>query len=362
MPDKSLGETSNGGLSTVREVENPYKELQHLLINAPPLKKRGHASNEEPPPMERNRSESSNTSMEDVTPPGWHSHKGLQLLSKGKDLLHSSPHCKLKREERNLKKKRERRRSPSSPSLSPSSSSNESSGYYSIDPKRRVHRKSYPAWKRSNKLKKFKKERKKILFLTYNDTFGATDKVLTFIQQFDAAFGDDGLMESSKPTSLLLKYPYQGSRAQCSAQIWHRRPSCSLSVFYPVMASSTICSVPSSMIGMVKSQRHLQSTKVVSPSRMARIHMVRAAQVQSVPHTREVENLSLKGDVEDSAMKVFADDTKGIVCYQTESGEVVCEGMDEGPQFYPPCGANLYMPDTRAAAILPLLGEVMYEI
>ncbi|MCO5596791.1 hypothetical protein L7F22_050861 [Adiantum nelumboides] len=50
----------------------------------------------------------------------------------------------------------------------------------------------------SNKLKKFKEGGKNISFLTYDGTFGATDKVLACIQQFDAAFGDEGFMESSK--------------------------------------------------------------------------------------------------------------------------------------------------------------------
>ncbi|MCO5581830.1 hypothetical protein L7F22_035719 [Adiantum nelumboides] len=40
--------------------------------------------------------------------------------------------------------------------------------------------------------------RKNISFLTYDGTFGATDKALAFIQQFDAAFGDDGFTKSSK--------------------------------------------------------------------------------------------------------------------------------------------------------------------
>ncbi|MCO5597720.1 hypothetical protein L7F22_051801 [Adiantum nelumboides] len=54
----------------------------------------------------------------------------------------------------------------------------------------------------------------------------------------------------------------------------------------------------------------------------------------------------LKRDAEDSAMVVFVDDIERIICYQTYHGEVVCEGMDEGPQLYPPYGAKFYMPDT----------------
>ena len=33
---------------------------------------------------------------------------------------------------------------------------------------------------------------------------------------------------------------------------------------------------------------------------------------------------------------VFIDESTGIVCYRTDCGEVVCEGLDEGPHFYPP--------------------------
>ncbi|MCO5578282.1 hypothetical protein L7F22_032121 [Adiantum nelumboides] len=56
----------------------------------------------------------------------------------------------------------------------------------------------YATWKRSSKLKKFKEGGKNISFLTYDGTFGAIDKVLAFIQQFDAAFGDEGFTESLK--------------------------------------------------------------------------------------------------------------------------------------------------------------------
>ncbi|MCO5571687.1 hypothetical protein L7F22_025434 [Adiantum nelumboides] len=105
---------------------------------------------------------------------------------------------KSKREEKSSKKNEDRKRSPSSPSSSPSSSSDESSGYSSQEKQERGHRRSYAAWKRYYKLKKFKEGGKKISFLTYDGTFGATDKVLAFIQQFDAAFGDEGFTKSSK--------------------------------------------------------------------------------------------------------------------------------------------------------------------
>ncbi|MCO5586273.1 hypothetical protein L7F22_040212 [Adiantum nelumboides] len=118
--------------------------------------------------------------------------------TKGKWSPHSPHRCESKREEKSSRKKKERKRSPSSPSSSPSSSSDEGSGYSSQEKQRRGHQRSYAAWKRSSKLKKFKEGGKNISFLTYDGTFGATDKVLAFIQQFDAAFGDEGFTESSK--------------------------------------------------------------------------------------------------------------------------------------------------------------------
>ncbi|MCO5587665.1 hypothetical protein L7F22_041616 [Adiantum nelumboides] len=118
--------------------------------------------------------------------------------TKRKRSPHSPPRRESKKEEKDYKKKKERKRSPSSPSSSPSSSSDESGGYSSRESPRRGHRRSHAAWRRSNKLKKFKEGGKSISFLTYNGTFGASDKVLAFIQQFDAAFGDEGFTESSK--------------------------------------------------------------------------------------------------------------------------------------------------------------------
>ncbi|MCO5594234.1 hypothetical protein L7F22_048261 [Adiantum nelumboides] len=116
-------------------------------------------------------------------------------------------------EEKDTKKKKERKRSPSSPSLSPSSSSDESGGSSSRESPRRGHRRSHDAWRRSNKLKKFKEGGKSISFLTYDGTFGATDKVLAFIQQFDAAFGDEGFTESSKLRHVAMHF-------QKSARQW----------------------------------------------------------------------------------------------------------------------------------------------
>ncbi|MCO5596009.1 hypothetical protein L7F22_050062 [Adiantum nelumboides] len=54
---------------------------------------------------------------------------------------------------------------------------------------------------------------KNISFLTYDGTFGAMDKVLAFIQQFDAAFGDEGFTESSKLRHIAMHF-------QKSARQW----------------------------------------------------------------------------------------------------------------------------------------------
>ncbi|MCO5590907.1 hypothetical protein L7F22_044882 [Adiantum nelumboides] len=130
-----------------------------------------------------------------------------------------SPHIphrrESKREEKSSRKKRERKRSPSSPSSSPSFSFDKGSGYSSQEKQRRRHQRSYAAWKRSSKLKKFKEGGKNISFLTYDGIFGATDKVLAFIQQFDAAFGDEGFTESSKLRHIALHF--QKCARQCQA-------------------------------------------------------------------------------------------------------------------------------------------------
>ncbi|MCO5586672.1 hypothetical protein L7F22_040614 [Adiantum nelumboides] len=135
--------------------------------------------------------------MEDVAPRRRRAQRS-PTPTKQKRSPHSPHRHESKREEKSSRKKKERKRSPSSPFSSPSSSSNEGSGYSSQEKQRRGHRRSYAAWKWSSKLKKFKEGGNNISSLTYDGTFGATDKVLAFIQQFDAAFGDEGFTESSK--------------------------------------------------------------------------------------------------------------------------------------------------------------------
>ncbi|MCO5553675.1 hypothetical protein L7F22_007201 [Adiantum nelumboides] len=147
-PERCQGETSKRGLSTEKGVENPYQELKQLLEGKPSSKKKGHVQHERSPSREREESESSGESMEDVAPRRRRAQRS-PTPTKRKRSPHSPHRRESKREEKNSKKKKERKRSPSSPSSSPSSSLDE-------------------------------------------------DNVLAFIQQFDAAFGDEGFTESSK--------------------------------------------------------------------------------------------------------------------------------------------------------------------
>ncbi|MCO5554914.1 hypothetical protein L7F22_008452 [Adiantum nelumboides] len=194
--EKSLGKR---GISMAREGENPYQELCNLLIDdTHQSRRRGHAQREESPLKEKERSKSPAESMEEDVAPQRRRAQRSPTPTKRKRSPRSPPHRESKKEEKNSKKKKERKRSPSSLSLSPSSSLDENGGYSSRESPRRGHRRSHATRRRSNKLKKFKEGGKSISFLTYDGAFGATDKVLAFIRQFDVAFGDEGFTESSK--------------------------------------------------------------------------------------------------------------------------------------------------------------------
>ncbi|MCO5572638.1 hypothetical protein L7F22_026396 [Adiantum nelumboides] len=113
-----------------------------------------------------------------------------------------SPRGRKRERERHARKRHKSKRTPS-PSSSPSkrssfSSSSSSDGYSSSGHHKRRRHDIYRAWKRSRKLQKFKEGGKSITFQTYDGSYGATDKVLSFIQQFDAAFGGENFTESSK--------------------------------------------------------------------------------------------------------------------------------------------------------------------
>ena len=105
-----------------------------------------------------------------------------------------------RRRRRSLTPTPRRKKSPS-PSESPSSDgeySMDSSGSSRSRRPRRTRRK-HPAWKRSRKIApKFREGGKNVTFLTYDGTYGDTDRILAFIQQFDAAFGGETFQEASK--------------------------------------------------------------------------------------------------------------------------------------------------------------------
>ena len=111
-----------------------------------------------------------------------------------------------------------RRRSLSLPTTSPLSSdtqesSSSSLGFsYKVHPTRKCKR-SYKVWKQARKLETFKEGVKSITFLSYDGSYGQTDKVLAFVQQFDAAFDGEHFTERSKLRHVAMHF-------QKSARQW----------------------------------------------------------------------------------------------------------------------------------------------
>ncbi|MCO5568549.1 hypothetical protein L7F22_022248 [Adiantum nelumboides] len=208
--ERSHGETSKR-FSTAREVENPYHKLKKLLVEGKPSsKKKGHAQHERSPSKEREGSESQENSMEDVAPRRRRAQRSQ--LPQSRRGLHIVLTVVNQKERRRAQGRRRRERGHPLlhihhplPLLTKVASSQEK--------QRSGHQRSYATWKKFSKIKKFKEGGKNISFLTYDGTFGATDKVLAFIQQFDAAFGDDGFTESSKLRHVAMHF-------QKSARQW----------------------------------------------------------------------------------------------------------------------------------------------
>ncbi|MCO5594356.1 hypothetical protein L7F22_048386 [Adiantum nelumboides] len=67
-PERFQGETSKRGLSMEKGVENPYQQLNQLFEGKPSSKTKGHVQHDRSPSREREESESSDESMEDVAP------------------------------------------------------------------------------------------------------------------------------------------------------------------------------------------------------------------------------------------------------------------------------------------------------
>ncbi|MCO5546906.1 hypothetical protein L7F22_000344 [Adiantum nelumboides] len=161
-PERFQGKTSKRGLSTEKGVENPYQELKQLLEGKPSSKKKGHGQHERSPSREREESKSSDESLKDVAPRQRRAQRS-PTPTKWKRSPHSPHRHESKREEKSSMKKKERKRSTSSPSSSPSSSADEG-------------------------------------------------KVLAFIQQFDAAFRDEGFTESSKLRHVAMHFQKSASQ------------------------------------------------------------------------------------------------------------------------------------------------------
>ncbi|MCO5597644.1 hypothetical protein L7F22_051725 [Adiantum nelumboides] len=184
-PERFQGETSKRGLSTEKGVENPYLELKQLLEGKPSSMKKGHAQHERSPSREREESQSSDESMEDVAPRRRRAQKS-PTPTKQK----SSPHSLHRRESKEKRRTpRRRRRERGHPLLPP---------HHPLPLRMKVA---------GILLKKNKGE----------DTEGhmllGRGKVLAFIQQFDAAFGDEGFTESWKLRHVAMHF-------QKSAKQW----------------------------------------------------------------------------------------------------------------------------------------------
>ncbi|KAF8011268.1 hypothetical protein BT93_J1776 [Corymbia citriodora subsp. variegata] len=60
--------------------------------------------------------------------------------------------------------------------------------------------------------------------------------------------------------------------------------------------------------------------------------------------------------------QVFVDQCEGIVCYRDESGEIICEGYDEGPRFCRTIPRTAYRYEARDAEIIDLLQRNWLQI
>ena len=80
--------------------------------------------------------------------------------------------------------------------------------------------------KKKNKRRhhKFRKGSKNVSFVTYDGTYGAVDKVLAFIQQFDAAFGCEHFFESSKLRSVAMHLQKSARQWWASLKVQGKAP------------------------------------------------------------------------------------------------------------------------------------------
>ncbi|KAJ9179474.1 hypothetical protein P3X46_011258 [Hevea brasiliensis] len=59
---------------------------------------------------------------------------------------------------------------------------------------------------------------------------------------------------------------------------------------------------------------------------------------------------------------VFENQSEGIICYRDESGEIICEGFDEGPRFHQQLPRTAYHSTSRDAVIINLLQQRLLQI
>ncbi|XP_010273818.1 PREDICTED: uncharacterized protein LOC104609259 [Nelumbo nucifera] len=65
---------------------------------------------------------------------------------------------------------------------------------------------------------------------------------------------------------------------------------------------------------------------------VTRIFMLRDRQIQLPSAKKSPAGFQIRSSMEN---KVFEDQSRGIVCYRDGNGEIICEGLDEGPRFQP---------------------------
>ncbi|XP_068657831.1 uncharacterized protein [Aristolochia californica] len=84
-----------------------------------------------------------------------------------------------------------------------------------------------------------------------------------------------------------------------------------------------------------------------------RVHMLHSDQI----HPNKTSTSLIKSF---PVNKVFEDQSRGILCYRDEAGELICEGYDEGPRFYQPTEQKLYC--NRELEIVDLLKQARLQI
>lgn len=107
-----------------------------------------------------------------------------------------------------------------------------------------------------------------------------------------------------------------------------------LSSFYSSGSAGVYLESLSSVSSSRIRAQSFQSRQKVNPSKW---NVPRAAiQVEIVSDSSVLESHENQPSAADHhSSSVFEDETNGICCYRTASGEVTCEGYDEGPHFHP---------------------------